>query len=177
MSMKIGIFENESQVIEAIQALEMEGFIKTEIKVLAKDREHSQRVESETNVHAEEMNELVDRRGHTNDGPIIGLGVVPPGLAGGMYTMGTLSGVAGPYANGTPLVGAALYEDDDKIEQALVGLGLDNDAASSCRKAIAEGDLAVAADTGDDTDNGGPTLTRSGAAEAALRRSGAKRIL
>ena len=39
------------------------------------------------------------------------------------------------------------------------------------------GDLVVAADIGNNKGNGGPDLTRSGTAEAALRRSGAQQIL
>ena len=62
MAMKIGIFESQSQAIEAVLALEQEGFTKTEIKVLSKNREHSSRIEEETNVHAEEIDELVDTR-------------------------------------------------------------------------------------------------------------------
>jgi hypothetical protein len=177
MAMKIGIFESESQAIEAVQALEQEGFTNTEIKVLSKNREHSSRIESETNVHAEEIDELVETREYSSEGTALGLGIIPPGLTGGLYAAGMLNGSGGPYGNGAALVGAGLMSDDDSMKQALSSLGLASDSLSACRKAIMNGDLVVAADIGNNKGNGGPDLTRSGTAEAALRRSGAQQIL
>ncbi|MFC5649356.1 general stress protein [Paenibacillus solisilvae] len=178
MAMKIGIFQSEGQAIEAVQALEQEGFTKTEIKVLAKDREHSRRVEEETNVHAEEVNELVDAREAAGDESALGLGIVPPaGLAGGIYAGGMMNNYGTPYGNGLALFATDVLSDHDGIERALSSLGLEDDSASACRSAIVDGDLVVAADVGNSQSDGGPDLTRSGAAEAALRRSGAQRIL
>ena len=170
-------FESESQAIEAVLALEQEGFTKTEIKVLSKNREHSSRIEYETNVHAEEMDELVDTREYSSEDSALGLGIIPPGLSGGMYAAGMMNGSGGPYGNGAALVGAGLLSDDDSMKQALSSLGLASDCLSDCRRAIMNGDLVVAADIGNDQGNGGPDLTRSGTAEAALRRSGAQQIL
>lgn len=178
MTMKIGIFETENQAVAAVEALEQEGFTKTEIKVLAKDWEHSRRIESVTNVHADEIYDLVDTREDAGERSVLGLGFVPAaGLAGGIYSAGTLNGFGGPFANGTALAAAAFLNDSNAVDQALFSLGLTDESAIACRKAIVEGGLAVAADIGSAEGNGGPDLTRSGAAEAALRRSGAQRIL
>ena len=147
MAMKIGIFESESQAIEAVQALEQEGFTNTEIKVLSKNREHSSRIESETNVHAEEIDELVDTREYSSESSALGLGIIPPaGLTGGMYAAGMLNGSGGPYGNGAALVGAGLMSDDDSMKQALSSLGLASDSLSACPEGNYEWGPVVAAD-------------------------------
>ncbi|MBW7455286.1 general stress protein, partial [Paenibacillus sepulcri] len=76
MAIKIGIFKMQQQALDAVKGLEQEGFSKTELKVIAKDREHSRRLESETDVHTDEIQELADTREHMEDGlgiPAIGV--------------------------------------------------------------------------------------------------------
>lgn len=179
MSVKIGIFKKEQQAIDAIHALEEEGFSKTELQVFARDHEHSQRVESDTDVHADEMEDLTDTRDH--DGaenglniPVIGLAAV--GMTGGA---GTTTSGSMPYYGLGILAASGMLSDDSAMEDALQALGLSEGDAEKCRDAIAEGALVVTADTGADQPpaGGGPDLSRSGAAEAAFRRSGAESIL
>ncbi|MBB3112066.1 uncharacterized protein YoaH (UPF0181 family) [Paenibacillus phyllosphaerae] len=181
MAYEIGIFHTEQQAINAVQALEAEGFSNHAIKVFAKDREHSHRVEAETDVHADELNEITaarDQAGEDGDGLI---GIVGPGagVVAGTYLAGTPSAVgAAPYYGAPAIGGSAVFGDDDSpMESALRDLGITGDAATTCRDAIAEGAIIVAADIGNASGNDGPNLTAAGSAEAVFRRIGASAVL
>jgi len=192
MSVKLGIFKQEQQVIQAIQELETAGFATGDIRIMAKDWEHSRRIEHETDVHVDEMRELRDTRQHMDDNYLTG--VLPAGfmIGGAGFTNGggaTGIGAAGVWAmeggaNGmagwhgtTDRVGVA----DSEMESALQDLGLDRDMAQVCKQAIAEGATAVAVTTGEGASrsgsDGGPDLTPGGTAEAVFRRCGADRII
>ncbi|TYP68396.1 YoaH family protein [Paenibacillus methanolicus] len=177
MAYKLGIFSTQQQAIEAIQALEAEGIASGAIRVIAKDHEHTNRIESETNVHADEVNDVTETRHQIadHDGAI---GIV--GLAAG--SVGSGYGTGTPSAVGlAPYYGAAVFSgigdgDSDMIE-SLRALGISGGDAETCRDAIAEGAIVVAAETGDAASGEGPDLTPVGAAEAAFRRAGARTIL
>ena len=172
MAYKLGIFRQEQQVINAIQELEKEGFTKHELQVFAKDREHSRRVEAETNVHADELNELSDTRDHIEgDIAVVPAGVISGGSPVAGYAGGAFAG------NGAGVLAGGVWGDDSAIEESLRSLGLEDDAAKQCRDAIAEGWLVVTAHTGDERSDGGPDLGLAGTAEAVFRRTGAERIL
>ncbi|NBD23948.1 general stress protein [Paenibacillus glycinis] len=177
MGYKIGIFESQNEAIQAIQALEHAGFTNKELTVIARDREHSRRIESETNVHADELQDLADTRSATDQH---GLGdprvVAPIAASPGMPMAGTFAG--GFAYPGTSFVTAAAFLDDDNsMGSALSDLGVPSGDIDACREAIARGAIVIAADTGSEQTNGGPDLTLGGTAEAALRGSNATRIL
>jgi Heat induced stress protein YflT domain len=177
MSYKIAIFETQNDAIQALQALERAGFANTELTVIAKDREHSRRIESETDVHADELQDLTDTRSAVDQHGLSDPRIIAPIAASpGVGMTGTFtSGMAYP---GTSFVTAAAFLDDDNsMNSALSDLGVPSGDLDACRDAIANGAIIVAAETGSGQSNGGPDLTRGGAAEAAFRTSGAARIL
>ncbi|QYR20862.1 general stress protein [Paenibacillus sp. sptzw28] len=174
MTMKIGIFKMEEQAVEAVKALEQSGFSRNEIKVLAKDGDHSRRIEAETDVDADEVRELADTRDQMDDGYGFG-NLGPVGLAGTVGMVGPLTGGAWPYGAGILAVGGLLV-DENGMEDAIHALGIKGDDAGVCREAIVDGALVVTADTGDGSQhNIGQDLSRE--AEEAFRRCGAERIL
>ncbi|MFC4100833.1 general stress protein [Paenibacillus xanthanilyticus] len=178
MAYKLGIFNTQQQVIEAIQALEAEGIASSAVRVIAKDHEHTNRVESETNVHADEVNDVTETRHQVedNNGVIGFAGLAAAGSVGTGYNMGTPSAVGiAPYY-GAAVLGGFGDGDSDMIE-SLRALGISGGDAKTCRDAIAEGAIVVAAETGDAASGEGPDLTPAGAAEAAFRRAGARTIL
>ncbi|PZD94676.1 hypothetical protein DNH61_17135 [Paenibacillus sambharensis] len=173
MTKTIGIFAKQEQVIGALEDLERAGFKPEEIKVLAKDHEGSRLVESETDVHVDELNDLTDARGGRGDsiGGIIPAGAAPAAAAGGGggYTGGTgyasYNGVAYPAG---VLAFGSFAGDDGGMKSALKDLGLNGKEAEVCRDAIRDGGFAVVAET----DN-----SYGGDAEALLRNHGAQEIL
>jgi len=192
MSVKLGLFKHEQQVIQAVQELETAGFAVGDIRIMAKDWEHSRRIEHETDVHVDEMRELRDTRQHMDEDYLTsvlpaGFMIGGAGFANGSNTTGV--GAAGVWAlesgsNGmagwsgtTDMVGMG----DSEMESALQDLGLDRDMAQACKQAIAEGSTAVAVTTGAGAprsgSDGGPDLTPGGTAEAVFRRCGAARII
>ncbi|WP_308638020.1 general stress protein [Paenibacillus silvisoli] len=177
MTYKIGIFNTENEAVAAVQALEQAGFTRTELRVMAKDRDHSRRIEAETDVHADEMTDLLLTRAVADDHSVEDLRVLAPGApVSGLGMAGGYIGSLTFPSNGF-LVAAALLDDDHNVERALSDIGLSSSDTAPCRDALARGAIIVAADLGDSEQADGPDLSRGGAAEAALRSCGAARIL
>ncbi|MEK3882333.1 general stress protein [Paenibacillus sp. PL2-23] len=186
MAKKIGIFRNEQQVINAVAELEQAGFVASEMKILAKDSEHSRRIERETDAHADEIRELDETNQHTDGaGPIgfaasAGYGFPMAAMNNGSYgapgyvTAG--AGLNGGFAFAAPLAFTAHHDHED----AFRALGLDSKETELCSQAIREGSIALVVDTSESKSlldkDGGPDLSKLGIAEAAFRRCGAQRI-
>lgn len=174
MTYRIGIFNTENEAVEAVKALENAGFTPNELKVITRDRDHSRRIERETNVHADEMTDLMLTRAAEDDRDHSDLGVGAPvpisSLGNGLF-----GGVAFP-GNGM-VRAAAAFDDDSSLESALVDIGLDAGNAGACRDALARGAIVIAADMGDNQLADGPDLSVGGKAEAVFRDCGAARIL
>lgn len=184
MAIKLGVFETEQQVIRAIDTLEQEGFTRNELKVLVKDGEHSRRIEAETDVHADELRELVETRegvdvSNAADGILLAGSMTQS--PGGLYAAGAagMMGSGAPYGGMNLLAGRLGINENSNMEEALIALGLKGNQASQCRDAIAGGGYVVGVDMGESTGigNGGPDLTRNGIVEAVYRHCGAVRIL
>ncbi|WP_169087217.1 general stress protein [Paenibacillus sp. PL91] len=180
MARKIGIFDTEQQAITAIEQLEQAGFVKGELKVLAKDSYHSRRIEAESDVHVDELGELEDMPDRQ------GLGVLGMAAASGFGGVGVnaVYGVAGygsaPYIAGGYPFAAAMLLGDDEHSDTLQALGLDDDEAKVCSQALQSGSLVVIVETDESKTlfdkDGGPDLSRLGAAEAVFRTCNASSI-
>lgn len=177
MSYKIAIYDTQNEAIEAIQALEQAGFAPTELTVIAKDREHSRLIESETDVHADEMQELTEARAASDEHGIEDPRVVAPVAATSGFGMSGFFAGGMVYPGASFVAAGAFLDDDTGMDSALSDLGVAGDDIEACRKAIEAGAFVVAADIGNANPDGGPDLSRSGTAEAAYRSSGASRIL
>ncbi|EXX85158.1 hypothetical protein BG53_05255 [Paenibacillus darwinianus] len=171
MSMAIGIFSNQAAAIEAVQLLEGAGFRPDEMKVVAKDRESSGRIESETDVHVDELNDLTDARADRSGGDIPLDSPAAAGWAAGFPAglgLGTYNGTGYPAG---VLAYTALNDGGSGMKGALHALGLGDTAAEVCRDAIREGSIVVVAEAdGDDS-------VRKGSAEDVFRRTGAAQII
>lgn len=183
MARKIGIFQSERQVVDAIEQLEQSGFTPGEITVLAKDSEHSRRIEAETDVHADEMLELsrTNYRSRGDDGTaeaVEGAGVfaTPVAPAYGLASFGSGSPASGAGA----MFAIPSLVTDDNFDRAFRTLGLDAKEASLCSREVMAGGWAVIARTDESKSlldkDGGPDLSTLGIAEAVFRRCGASRI-
>ncbi|MGO4111075.1 hypothetical protein [Paenibacillus sp. YAF4_2] len=185
MAKIIGAFASQQEVIDTIHALEQAGFVQGEMKIIAKDGEHSRRIEAESDIHVDELEELASTiSGQEGDGgrgqewaaaaaiPAIGL------TGGGSWNPGFAA--AGLTAIGGNLTGDFIFGDEDRIHGALTALGLDEQEASSCRDSIREGATLVVIDTDESKSffdkDGGPDLSRLGIAEGIYRQNGASRI-
>ncbi|AJY75666.1 general stress protein [Paenibacillus beijingensis] len=92
MGKKIAVFDREEQAIQALEELRNQGFARDELKVIAKDNEHSRRVESETDVHADELQDLAEARSSDRKD-----GILPaePGATGSYVAAGVALNLAG----------------------------------------------------------------------------------
>lgn len=174
MAKKIGLFENEQKAITAIEELEKAGFTPGEMKILAKDSEHSRRIERETDVHADEIKELQETNEHIQDPEPVSFAV----SSGFGFPI-----VTGSYGFGASGVGFAtpftyLKSGHESVFQAL---GLDTKETELCTRAVGSGAIAVIIETSESKSlfdkEGGPDLSKLGIAEAAFRRGGAYRIV
>lgn len=180
MARKIGFFNTEQQAITAIEQLEQAGFVKGELKVLAKDSEHSRRIESESDIHVDELRELEDMPDRHDLG-IFGMAAATGYAGAGVNAVYGMAGYgSAPYnAGGYPFVAAMLLGDDEHSE-ALRALGLDGEEAEICAKELQIGSIAVIVETDESKSlldkDGGPDLSRLGAAEAVFRACNATSI-
>ncbi|RIX50873.1 hypothetical protein D3P08_19470 [Paenibacillus nanensis] len=174
MAKKIAFFENEQKAITAINELEKAGFTPGEMKILAKNSEHSRRIERETDVHADELKELQETNEHVQDPEPVSFAV----SSGSGFPV-----VTGSYGFGASGVSFAtpftyLKSGHESVYEAL---GLDAKETELCSQAIMEGAIAVIVETSESKAlfdaEGGPDMSKLGIAEAAFRRSGAYRIV
>lgn len=191
MARKIGIFERERQVIDAINQLEQAGFVPGELKVLAKDEEHSSRIEAESDIHPDDMREMGEagRPGRENGLGTGSLGMADAAGFGGAGTAASYAAVGG-WASGSGFGGfpaslAALTwfrsNDDEDYSSSLHTLGLDDEETHLCSEALRSGSLVLIVETDESASlfdqDGGPDLSRLGAAEAVFRNCGASLIV
>lgn len=184
MAKKIGIFDNEQQVIQAVGELEQAGFVAGEMKILAKDSEHSRRIERETDAHVDEMRELEETESHADGTGTIGLassaGYGFP-IAAGTYAAYGTPGYNGMGANGGFAFAALFAFLGDDHDESFRSLGLDTKETELCSEALRNGSIALIVETSESKSlldkDGGPDLSKLGIAEAAFRRSGASRIV
>jgi len=180
MARKIGIFDTEQQAITAIERLEQAGFVQGELQVLAKDTEHSRRIEAESDVHVDELRQLEDtpdRHGVGSLGMAAAAGFAGAGLNA---AYGVAGYGAAPYAAaGFPFAAAVLLNEDEH-SNTLQALGLDDDEAQLCSQALRSGSLIVIVETDESKSlldkDGGPDLSRLGTAEAVFRACNASAI-
>ncbi|MBD2844912.1 general stress protein [Paenibacillus sp. IB182496] len=175
MSRKIAVFQKDEDVIETVEELQRKGFGQEHLKVLGKDHEHTRRVEEETGIDAEEIQDLAETR---EEQDATRTGLAAPFFLGGMGTGGTshASGTgAAPYA---PAAGVGLFgwltgkrysDDDEGIGAALRALGLKKDEAHEAREAVRAGDIVVMVESDDDA--------KLDEAEAVYRSHNATRLL
>lgn len=183
MAKKIAIFETQRQVIDAVTQLESSGFKPGDLMILAKDSEHSRRIESEADVHADEMRDLEETRedyaSHmdTVGNPYsTGLGIAPAAMGYGYsgFGGGTASGTGIPFALSGALIG-------DEHERAFLSLGLDHKESRLVSGHVERGAYALIAETTESKSlldkDGGPDLSTLGIAEAVFRRCNASLIV
>ncbi|MFF2483367.1 hypothetical protein [Paenibacillus sp. NPDC058071] len=169
MAKKIGSFATEQQVIDAVAALQQAGFETGELKIIAKDAEHSRRIERESGMHVDETRELSETLEHIDsDGDTW---VPPVVFAGGL--MSTAGWNAVPF-------GIVSSSVDDGVLGALDALGLDTQESHLCGEVIRAGQTVVVVETDESKSlldkDGGPDLSRLGVAEGIFRECGASRI-
>ncbi|MBD2872359.1 general stress protein [Paenibacillus arenilitoris] len=181
MAKKIGVFETERQAIEAVRQLEQAGFVQGELQVLAKDSEHSRRIEAESGVHADELRELAETSdgtrgiGNLNTMAAAGFGGLGAAAAYGISGYGTAALIGGTY----PLAAAALTDDDYGFRGVLQSLGLGEEEAQLCYEELRSGSVIVIARNDESKtllDTDGPDLSRLSEAEGIFRQCDAKTI-
>lgn len=182
MAKKIGIFESQQQVIGAITQLEDAGFKPGDMKILAKDSEHSRRIEAESDVHVDEMRDLEETRNdattHTETiGTAYSSGIGDSSIA---MSYGFTGFGGGPTAGGGFPLAVSYAFIGNEHERAFRSLGLDSKEAELCCREVERGAYALIVETTESKSlldkDGGPDLSTLGVAEAVFRSCNASLI-
>lgn len=183
MAKKIGIFESQQQVIGAITQLEDAGFKPGDIKILAKDSEHSRRIEAESDVHVDEMRELEETQNDAGTreetiGTAYSTGMGNSSVA---MTYGFTAFGGGPTAGtGFLLPVSYAFIGGNEHERVFRALGLDSKESELCCREVERGGYALIVETTESKSlldkDGGPDLSTLGVAEAVFRSCNASLI-
>lgn len=175
MRKKIGVFETEQQVIDCIRLLQSSGFTDGEMKVIAKDDEHSRRIEQEGGVHADEVQEIAEAGNEPGDAD------VPVAAVAGIGS--PLNGNASPPGYPALLGGYGFWSitEQDDVTDTLLRLGLSRSEAKQCRDDLRGGNALVIVESDESPtlfdQDGGPDLSRLGIAEGIYRQCSASKII
>ncbi|OBR67916.1 hypothetical protein A7K91_18430 [Paenibacillus oryzae] len=183
MARKIGIFQRERDVVNAINQLEQFGLKPGEMMVLAKDYLHTRALRAECDVHADGIMELeaaLDGEDHNEGDYHTTMSAGLPGTAFspiyGFNAMGGSSSAGLPFFS--PFIAGG---GGDSHERTFMRLGLDEKEAELCAGEVMGGAWAVIVETSESKSlldkDGGPDLSSLGIAEGVFRSCGASRIV
>ncbi|MFC4600214.1 hypothetical protein [Cohnella hongkongensis] len=155
MTINVGIFEQEDQVLEGIRALQEAGAKGSEIRVVVGNREDVPMLAASPDVNLEEAYEIQAAR-LEDTGEAWVPGVAPISA----YPAGNLTA-----GNGTP--GVAVVVDEDRgeagTEGTLVAIGIPGRLSKRCARAVDSGRIVLAVEAGNEID-ARRILERAGAA-------------
>ncbi|MDF2815815.1 MAG: heat induced stress protein YflT [Paenibacillus sp.] len=164
MTQIIGVFDKQGHAVEAIDLLKEQGFTAEKIRIIARNEDHASRVESETDISVEKIEE--DRNGNRYAEPRTGLNipVIPLAAASPMYLGDTMgNAIPGPQV-GYPGVSETIDPLDADTKQTLRNLGFNESDSKQFSDYLEKGHLLVLVES---------EPSDEAAAEAALRNSGA----
>lgn len=158
MTMNIGIYEREEDVLIGIQLLREAGIEQGELRVVVSNREGAPLLTSNTDVPLEELDAIQETRRNT-EGDIFPLG--GPLVTG--YPAGNAATNSGPAG----VVFPALIDDEGpSSEEVLTDIGIPKNAAEECGKAVESGHYLLIAESDLDTN-----------VEVLLRNTGASSVV
>lgn len=161
MTVNIGVFEKQEEVVEAIRLLREAGVDHDDIRVIVKNAENAPLIASNTDVPVEDLTGIQEAREHQPgpDGTFpIGAAAVPASTGIGT---GNPEGLGGGFA-----VGAFHLLDDDRdhTERVLRDVGIPKHAADRCEEEVGAGRYLLLAETEEDT-NASSLLRHAGASD------------
>jgi len=137
----VGIFDQESEVLEAMRSLREAGAAPEEIRVVVGNREGAPILASSPHVNLEELYDIQESRRREDDGDSFIEGA-PIAFA---YSSGNTN-----MGNGMPSAIAAgnfFFEDEAGSEELLKDIGIPGRCTDLCAKAVENGQYLLVADT------------------------------
>jgi hypothetical protein len=160
LTVTIGIFDKEEEVLEGIRLIQKAGVDKDKIRVVVGNLEGAPLLSSSRDVHIEELYEIQETRWHDEDAPTIPL--ITPNFAG--FTAGSTMSGGVPVI--VPMSGFGL-DDGPRSVEILQDIGIPDQAAEKCGKAIESGCFLLVTDA-DANINARTLLNHAGAADVFL---------
>ncbi|TVX95495.1 general stress protein [Cohnella terricola] len=137
----VGIFDQESEVLEAMRSLREAGAAQEEIRVVVGNREGARILASSPQVNLEELYEIQETRQREEDNNFfVGSAPVAFAFSPGNTTMG----------NGMPgaiVAGNVFFGDGAGSEKLLKDIGIPAGCTDLCAKAVENGQYLLVADT------------------------------
>ncbi|MEF3313613.1 hypothetical protein [Paenibacillus sp. GYB004] len=172
MERTIGIFQEETGVVRAVEALEAQGFGSESVRIIAGNGDRAQRVVAETDMPVDRLRGEEAYAGGRPEPLEDRVPFGPIGMLGAAAYLTHPSGYSAPgSADGYvgPVIGAAaLYDGDSNARHKIDALGLKESDTDYCLDRIEQGGLLVVVDS---------DRTGRPYAESALREGGASTIL
>lgn len=159
MTVNIGIYQKEEDVLEGVRLLREAGVDQGGIRIVVGNTENTPLITSNADVPIEELDAIQETRKESDQG-IVPLGAVP--LATG-YPIGNTSIISGPA--GVAFAGINANEGISNKE-LLKEIGISSTVAEECGKAVDSGSFLLLADTDSDIN-----------IESLLRDAGASNVI
>jgi hypothetical protein len=144
MAVTIGIYDKEENVLEGIRLLREAGVDRGEIRIVVNNREGATLLTSNADVPVDELYEIQKVRVADEDKGLL-LGSVPY-ITG--YPVGNASTSTGPVGILLPRLDP---DDGPSSEEVLIDLGIPNDVADRCGRAVESGKYLLIADADSQT--------------------------
>jgi hypothetical protein len=158
MAVTIGIFDKEEEVTEAVRLLREAGVDKDEVRVVVGNREGAPILASSGDVHIEELYEIQETRVGDGDDQSLPLGAATSAAG---YTVGS---TANGFAPAGVIMARFGWDDGLRSEDVLQDIGISDQAAVKCSKAVESGRFLLVADS-DSEINVKTLLSHAGAAD------------
>ncbi|CAM4516560.1 hypothetical protein FHS16_003288 [Paenibacillus endophyticus] len=143
MTVTIGIFEKEENVLEAIRMLQAARTGKQNLQIIVKNKEAAPLLAGQTDIPVDEVYDIREAQERNGERVVAPLGAAP--LAAGGYVAGG-TGVVGGSPAGF-VTGALDADNDTRTEDVLQGIGIPDKHAKTAGDAIEQGRYLLSADT------------------------------
>ncbi|BBI35305.1 general stress protein [Cohnella abietis] len=162
MTVTIGIFDKEDEVLQAVRLLREAGVEQEEIRVVVNNREGAPLLAADGEVAIEELYEIQAIRSHDENGDVLPFGTAPMATGGfpvGSMSMNSNSGTAGVVFYGSN------SDEEASSSGVLHAIGIPENAAKQCGQAVESGQYLLVAKTDPELD-----------AQDCLRQAGASDV-
>ncbi len=144
MTMSIGVFERQEDVLEAIRGLQQSGMQDKNIRVVVKDAESAPLIAANADVPIEDVQDI-EGTGYRMDAS-----TVPPiaGVAGGSASLSEGANIGTP--GGVYIAAFGIDDEHRDRKKLLQEVGIPNGIAKQCEEKIDAGCYLLLAESGED---------------------------
>lgn len=167
MTVKIGVFNREEAVLEAVRIIRESGAEREELRIVVDNKENAPLLAANSEVPVEEIHGILADRRRYGDGSDVVIPVAPVGTTTGFP--GGIGAVPGGAPG--PIAAVPIFAADGRgpdREQVMQEIGIPDGAAEACSEAVEAGNYLLVAEFAEESELD---------AELLLHNAGAARVL